>query len=130
MLYRRERLQAALAETGATAVAAPRGWLATRAALVPRALAVGLAVAAAVVFVLRLVGLPLPVDPGAMLTAVERDALPVASLTPGATWNLSLAELCSADTREERQITPAVRQRVLHDYGMEASPPTNTSWTI
>jgi anti-sigma factor RsiW len=122
VLYRRQRLQAALAETGATAVEARRGWSAPRAALMPRALAVGVAVAAAVVFALRLVGLPQPLAPGARLTAVERDALPVASLTPGATWNLSLAELCSADTREERQITPAVRQRVLHDYGMERVP--------
>jgi hypothetical protein len=120
VLYRRERLQAALAESGAGA--SRRGWVTARAALLPRALAVGIAVAAAVVLVIRLVSLPLAVDRGAGLTAVERDALPVPGLTPGATWNLSLAELCSGGRREERQITAAVRQRVLHDYGMESVP--------
>jgi hypothetical protein len=53
---------------------------------------------------------------------VERDALPNASLTPGATWNVTAAELCADKAREDRQISAAVRQEVLREYGMESVP--------
>jgi hypothetical protein len=53
---------------------------------------------------------------------VERDALPDASLTPGATWNVTVEELCADKVREERQISATVRQEVLRDYGMERVP--------
>jgi hypothetical protein len=53
---------------------------------------------------------------------VERDALPVAYLTPGVTWDLSAGELCSRVTHEQRSIPEAVRQQVLRDYGMQDVP--------
>jgi hypothetical protein len=56
------------------------------------------------------------------LVAVDRGALPSATLTPGATWNVSVAELCAPGTRELRPIPLAVRQQVLRNYGMEGVP--------
>ncbi len=55
--------------------------------------------------------------------ALERGALPSATLTPGVTWNISVGELCAAGTREQREIPVAVRQQVLRSYTMEAVPP-------
>lgn len=49
-------------------------------------------------------------------------ALPIAALTPGATWDVSAADLC-AGTRHTRAITPEMRAGVLAAYGMEAVPP-------
>ena len=54
--------------------------------------------------------------------AVDRGALPSSTLTPGATWNVSVAELCATGTRELRPIPLAVRQQVLRNYGMENVP--------
>ena len=54
--------------------------------------------------------------------AVDRGALPSSTLTPGATWNVSVAELCATGTRELRPIPLAVRQQVLRTYGMEHVP--------
>jgi anti-sigma factor RsiW len=51
--------------------------------------------------------------------AVEAGTLPVASLTPGATWNVSVAELCDAGAREQREIPIAVRQQVIRAYGVQ-----------
>jgi hypothetical protein len=51
--------------------------------------------------------------------SVEEDALPIASLTPGATWNVTVQELCSPVAREQRQISAAVRDQVLRGYRME-----------
>ncbi len=45
-------------------------------------------------------------------------ALPIATLTPGAVSPLTAAELC-AGARPSRVVDEAVRQRVLHEYGME-----------
>jgi anti-sigma factor RsiW len=92
----------------------------------------------------RLLSVPLSIRAGAVLAAafllfqalhplslfdsrlsgapVERDALPNASLTPGATWRVTAEELCADNAREERQISPAVRQEVLREYGMERVP--------
>jgi anti-sigma factor RsiW len=121
-VHPRERLRAALHETAGTWGGSRRGWLSARVMLAPRWLAIGAAAAAAAFLVLRLADRSLPPDPRPTLVAVERDALPVASLTPGATWNLSLEEVCTPGAREERQIAAAVRQRVLRDYGMEHVP--------
>ena len=56
------------------------------------------------------------------VVAVDRGALPSSTLTPGATWNVSVAELCASGTRELRPIPLAVRQQVLRNYGMENVP--------
>ncbi len=55
----------------------------------------------------------LPGDPGT--------SLPMASITPGATWEVSAEDLC-AGTRHTRAITPAMRAQVLSAYRMERVP--------
>jgi hypothetical protein len=49
-------------------------------------------------------------------------ALPVASITPGATWDVSVEELCSGAPRV-RPITAAMRAQVVSAYGVEHVPP-------
>ena len=56
------------------------------------------------------------------VVVVDHGALPSSTLTPGATWNVSVAELCATGTRELRPIPLAVRQQVLRNYGMEHVP--------
>ena len=53
--------------------------------------------------------------------ANHRLALPVASITPGATWEVSLDELCSSSPRV-RPITAAMRAQVVSAYGVESVP--------
>ena len=55
------------------------------------------------------------------LMANQRLALPVASITPGATWDVSLEELCSGSPRV-RPITAAMRAQVVSAYGVEDVP--------
>lgn len=59
--------------------------------------------------------------PGAA-APIEHDALPIASLTPGATWNVTADELCAPGAREQRRVSNAVRAQVLRGYGMEHVP--------
>ena len=54
-----------------------------------------------------------------VLAANHRVSLPVSSITPGATWEVSLEELCASSPRV-RPITPAMRATVVHAYGVEA----------
>ena len=56
---------------------------------------------------------------GTTPSAVEHDALPNARLTPGATWNVGVGELCSSTVREQRPIQADVRSEVVRAYGME-----------
>jgi len=56
------------------------------------------------------------------MLAVQTGALPVPSLTPGATRPVQLAELCSGGAPVERPIAVEVRQAVLRDYRMEGVP--------
>jgi putative zinc finger protein len=56
-----------------------------------------------------------------MLAARHHLALPVASITPGATWEVSAEELCSGNTHT-RPITAAMRAEVLREYGVEHLP--------
>jgi anti-sigma factor RsiW len=56
------------------------------------------------------------------LAAHHRLALPVASITPGATWDVSVEELCSGAPRV-RPITAAMRAQVVSAYGVEHVPP-------
>ena len=53
--------------------------------------------------------------------ARHRLSLPVASITPGATWEVSAEELCSGTTHT-RPITSAMRAEVLNAYGVESVP--------
>jgi hypothetical protein len=55
------------------------------------------------------------------LPSGHRLALPVASITPGATWDVDVEELCSGATRM-RPITAAMRAEVLNAYGVEDVP--------
>jgi len=53
------------------------------------------------------------------LAVNHRVSLPVSSITPGATWEVSLEELC-ASSPHVRPITAAMRAEVVHAYGVEA----------
>jgi len=55
------------------------------------------------------------------LSGGHRLALPVASITPGATWDVDVEELCSGATHM-RPITAAMRAEVLNAYGVEDVP--------
>jgi anti-sigma factor RsiW len=89
--------------------------------LTPRWIAIGAAVATAVL-VFR-IGIPTRASSArSPLAAVERGALPIPALTPGATWNVSLAELCAQGARERRQIPAAVQEKVLREYRMSNVP--------
>jgi hypothetical protein len=55
------------------------------------------------------------------LTAGHGLALPVAAITPGATWDVDVEELCSGATRM-RPVTAAMRAEVLNAYGVEHVP--------
>ena len=55
------------------------------------------------------------------LSAGHRLALPVASITPGATWDVDVDELCSG-AAHMRPITSAMRAEVLNAYGVEHLP--------
>lgn len=76
------------------------------------------AVAAAAVLVVRITIPSSPAESPRATASVDGGALPVASLTPGATWNVSLGELCAPGAREQRPIPGAVRAKVVRDYGM------------
>jgi hypothetical protein len=53
---------------------------------------------------------------------IESGALPIASLTPGATWNLSTDELCAPARHEQRQVSSSLRLDVVRAYGMDRVP--------
>jgi hypothetical protein len=80
------------------------------------------AAAVALVLLVRVVHPFDSIDGRSNVPRVERDALPVASLTPGATWNVSVEELCAPAGRELREVSAAVRHQVLRRYGMEGVP--------
>ena len=66
--------------------------------------------------------LPLRVPSRAAATAIEAGALPVAALTPGATVEIDVREVCDETPRAPQQISAAVRHAVLQAYGMESVP--------
>lgn len=53
--------------------------------------------------------------------AIEHGALPNAALTPGATDEITMADVCGG-SRGPAPADPEVRQRILHDYGMAGVP--------
>jgi anti-sigma factor RsiW len=78
---------------------------------------------AATVAAVAAIALFVRAEPRRAARSVERDALPIASLTPGATWDVSPQELCNGIEREQRPIPVDLRQQVLHDYQMETVSP-------
>jgi anti-sigma factor RsiW len=114
----RDRLRVRLSQVALESAAQP--WsdsMPGRATLSRRAWSGVLALAAMVAWLVVSIatgGLPiLPGDPGT--------SLPMASITPGATWEVSAEDLC-AGTRHTRAITPAMRAQVLSAYRMERVP--------
>jgi hypothetical protein len=80
------------------------------------------AAAAAVVLLVR--AAPFIWNPRGPSSMVEGVALPIASLTPGAVWSVSLAELCDGGMRDQREVPEAIRNDVLRRYHMERVPPS------
>jgi hypothetical protein len=60
-------------------------------------------------------------DTNSLAAARHRVALPVASLTPGAAWDVSVDELCSGTTHTW-PITTAMRAEVVNAYGVQDVP--------
>jgi hypothetical protein len=56
------------------------------------------------------------------VTAIEAGALPVAALTPGATIEIDLRDVCDETPQRPHEISAAVRAEVLRSYGMESVP--------
>lgn len=50
--------------------------------------------------------------------AIHDYALPIPTLTPGATWTVAATELCAVAGRERQEIPAPVRDAVLRSYGM------------
>lgn len=118
----RTRLEARLREAGRQGSASPllhwRGYLAG-APLAAIALAVAFLAAMAVTS-RRSASHPTSVD--ADVRGEEPGALPIRSLTPGATLPLPVAELCRSIPWEPSPIPSTVRAEVLRGYGMEHVP--------
>lgn len=107
----RDRLKNRLAQAAQESV----GTWSVSAALTPRGAFASGAAAAAIVGWLSVSILPV------LPTGNSGAPLPVASITPGATWDISAQELC-AGTRHTRAVTAAMRAQVLSAYGMEDVP--------
>lgn len=88
----------------------------------PRWLAAAAAIAAAVLLAGRFPRSHVFDPERAAVALTERDALPVPSLTPGATLNVGVPDLCAGAAPGPEDIPLAVRRAVLHDYGMENVP--------
>jgi anti-sigma factor RsiW len=105
----RARLESRLAHMAAEPV---RQWLPPVSAFAVAAVA--LIVASAAVYVQRS-------HSPASLTARQGLVLPVASITPGATADVTVDQLCSGAT-DARPITVAMRAQVLSEYGVQDVP--------
>lgn len=55
--------------------------------------------------------------------AIEAGALPVPALTPGATVDIDVRDVCDETSRPVQPVGEAIRQAVLRNYGMESVPP-------
>jgi anti-sigma factor RsiW len=89
---------------------------------IPRRMMVGAALAATALLLIRVASPSRPIDLSSAAASIEREALPVASLTPGASWHLSVGEVCAGGAREQREVPAPVRRDVLRAYGMEQVP--------
>ena len=118
----RARLRASLTDLSNQLDRSWRFRLAVRLAAMPAAAIAGLAVVAAVLLVAVWQTRDAPAVPGHASVSVEPGALPVRSLTPGATGRVTVNELCAGPVPEELPIPTPVRQAVLRDYRMENVP--------
>ena len=118
--HARERLRGELEEIGRT----PPGWLGATLGFGSLTMPRWALVSAALMATAWLIQVTAPsrLRQASGVVAVDHGALPSSTLTPGATWNVSVAELCATGTRELRPIPLAVRQQVLRNYGMENVP--------
>jgi anti-sigma factor RsiW len=117
----RERLEKSLAE--AAQARAPQPWTVGIAGLTTTSRR-ALAWSSAMAVVALVAWLSAPIGPRGAGTFRASDLgapLPVASLTPGATWDISAEDLC-AGTRHTRSISATMRAQVLSAYGMEHVP--------
>ena len=117
----RERLRAQLDAIGRTRASWLASTFAAKSIAMPRWAMVGAALVATALMI-QAAAPSLLRQSSRVAATVERGALPSPALTPGATWNVSVAELCATGTRELRQVPVAVRQQVLRNYGMEGVP--------
>jgi hypothetical protein len=53
---------------------------------------------------------------------IEAGALPIRTLTPGATAHVTADDLCAGRAPAKEEIAPAIRHAVLRDYGMDGLP--------
>jgi hypothetical protein len=93
------------------------GWLS------PAAIGLGAGMALCAAAVALMIGLRAMV-PSAPAPGPTDDALPVAMLTPGATWDVTVEELCGGGAQPQRPVPAAVQQQVVRSYGMERVPAT------
>ena len=107
----RDRLKNRLAQEAQESV----GTWSVSAAMTPRRTLAWGAAAAAMVAWLSVSILP------SFSAGDTKTPLPVASITPGATWDVSAEELCSG-TRHTRAVTAAMRAEVLSAYRMQDVP--------
>jgi anti-sigma factor RsiW len=118
----RERLRSKLTEMADEWDGSLRVRLVSRFMLTPRRVMVGAALAATALFFIRVAPPSRPIDASSAAASIEPEALPVASLTPGASWHLSVGEVCAGGAPEQREVPAAVRRNVLRAYGMEQVP--------
>jgi anti-sigma factor RsiW len=76
----------------------------------------------AVALLVLIVKVPWPGKVGVPTAAPGAESLPIAQLTPGATANVRVTDLCSGSAPSPRNVSLAVRQQVLHQYRMEYVP--------
>ena len=117
----RERLRSKLADMARRHDDSRADHLAAAFMRMPRWAMTG-AAALATVLVVHIVQQSALVDSRPPAFTAERDALPVAALTPGAVWNVTVDELCAPGAHEQRPVTEAIRSEVVRGYGMERVP--------
>jgi hypothetical protein len=118
----RRRVQASVRDLS---VAMSRSWwfrVLEELRALPGAARVGAALVMVVVVVQCLRPAPGSMHSEMVLMPVESGSLPVRSLTPGATGNVSIRALCTDHAPPRPTIPAAVRAAILHDYQMEAVP--------
>src|ERR1019366_5219447 len=118
----RARLSARMAQLSA---ARDRSWrfrVAECVARWPYAVPVAAACALLVIAVCLLGSQADPQQPNRFFAAIEPEARPIRSLTPGAVAPVTVADLCAGRGPAHERIPTPVRQAILHDYRMDDVP--------
>jgi hypothetical protein len=89
---------------------------------IPVAARVGAALVMIVIAVQFLRRSPESIRPEMVVTSLESGALPIRSLTPGATGSASITSLCTEHAPARPAIPATVRSVILRDYRMEGVP--------